>query len=502
MAVAPTFLSPYGVVSRAMVAENAKVGTTSWEIPPTNQPGVIQGFSNVTYAAPGDPVNLYVTTAAPSYSITAYRMGYYQGTGARAIWTSAPLPGVVQPPCPFTAGINMVSCDNWSLSTTVVLTEAFVPGDYLLKLTTSTGQSSYVLLTIWDPTSTATYLVVGRSLTEAGWNAYGGFSFYQGSGPCTLGSGPYPVCNRARVASFDRPFDTGNGSSDFLSNEYPLIRFAEEHGLDVTYVTDVSIDQHPETVLQHKAILSLGHDETWTYNERAAVVSAMAAGVNVVYFGAASVLRHARLQPSALGPDNLVVNYRDPTEDPLKGDPNDVTGNTFESPPTDLAPEAMTGEIYAGYIPPNGTAQPFVVADASSWFFKGTGLQNGAQVPGVIASDIDHQITGKLDPPTLQILGHSPVPLGDVYTNQGKWSGFTYADTAYWNVPATGAGVFDSGTVNWINMLTPCPVAQATCAATPLGTMTGNLLWLFGQGPAGKVIPAVPNASSTVPFGS
>ncbi|MGO8873938.1 MAG: N,N-dimethylformamidase beta subunit family domain-containing protein [Acidimicrobiales bacterium] len=484
-----------------MVAENMKKGTPSWEIPATNQPGVIQGFSSTTYAAEGDAVDLYVSTAAPSYSVVAYRMGYYRGAGGRAVWGSKQLPGVIQPACRFAAGINMVSCANWSLSTTIDITKAFVPGDYLLKLTTSTGQSSYVLLTIWDPASTATYLVVGRSLTEAGWNTYGGYSFYQGLGPCTLGSGSYPVCNRARVASLDRPFDSGDGSSDFLSNEYPLVRFAEQHGLDVTYVTDITINARPATVLQHRAILSLGHDETWTYNERAAVQSAMNAGVNVIYFGAASVLRHARLEPSPLGVDRLVVDYRDPTEDPLKGDLDNITGNTFDSPPTDLPPAAMTGEVYAGYIPPGGTAQPFAVANSGSWFFKGTGLLNGSEVPGVIQSDIDHQITGPLDPPTLQILGHSPVPLGDVYTNQGKWSGFTYADTVYWTAPTSEAGVFDSGTVNWINMLAPCS-GQSSCATPLMDRMTGNLLWLFGQGAAGKIIPAVPNASTITPVGS
>jgi len=101
----------------------------------------------------------------------------------------------------------------------MVVTEDFVPGDYLLKLISDGNAQSYVLLTIWDPSSTATYLVMNRSLVEQGWNAFGGYSFYQGEGRCILGSGPYPVCNRARVVSFDRPY-AANGSSDFLDNEW------------------------------------------------------------------------------------------------------------------------------------------------------------------------------------------------------------------------------------------------------------------------------------------
>lgn len=41
-------------------------------------------------------------------------MGYYQGKGARLVWQSAEIAGKVQQRCPVTAGINMVSCANWT----------------------------------------------------------------------------------------------------------------------------------------------------------------------------------------------------------------------------------------------------------------------------------------------------------------------------------------------------------------------------------------------------
>ncbi|MGP8006364.1 MAG: N,N-dimethylformamidase beta subunit family domain-containing protein, partial [Acidimicrobiales bacterium] len=387
------------------------------------------GFSSLNYAEVGDLANLYVSTPSPSFTVTAYRMGWYQGLGARAVWTSPDVPGHVQPACPLTAGVNMVSCDNWTSSLTVPITKVFVQGDYLLKLTGSGGQEGYIPLTVWDPTSQAAYLVVNRTFTEVGWNTYGGYSFYQGTGPCPAGSSTYPVCNRARILSMDRPYDSGYGASDFLGNEYPLIQFCEEHGLDVTYVTDVTLSEHPELALAHKAILSLGHDETWSYDERLAVVNARSQGVNLVFFGAAAVLRHVRLEASPLGPDRLVVDYRDSSADPLNGvgDPMQVTGNTFASPPTNLPPESLTGELYSGYL--NGTATvPFVVADPTSWVFKGTGLKTGSQLPGVIMSDVDHLSSSTLMPQNIQVLGHSPIPLALSYTNEGAWAGYTYSD--------------------------------------------------------------------------
>ena len=45
-------------------------------------------------------------------------MGYYQGKGARLIWTSPQVKGTNQPACPVRSGVNMVACDTWSPSLT------------------------------------------------------------------------------------------------------------------------------------------------------------------------------------------------------------------------------------------------------------------------------------------------------------------------------------------------------------------------------------------------
>jgi hypothetical protein len=487
-------LTASGVTSSSIISENQRPGTSDWQIPGTpTAAGSIAGFASTTYAAAGQTVELYVTTTAPTFHAAAYRMGWYQGLGGRLVWSSPEVTGRTQPPCPVTPGVNMVSCDNWSASLRIPITAAFIPGDYLIKLTGSDHQESYIPLTIWDPHSTTAYLVVSRSLTEEGWNTYGGFSYYQGVGGCTLGqTSTYPPCNRARIVSFDRPYAEGNGASDFLVNEYPLVRFMEQHGLDAAYVTDITLDAHPATILQHRALLSLGHDETWTYNERQGAETAFQQGVNLAFFSAAAIVRHARLEPSVLGPDRQEVDYRDSSEDPLDraGDPMQVTGNTWSSPPTNWSVTPLVGQIYSGYLNP-GSSAPFVVAEADAWIFKGAGLHNGSQIPGVLASDIDH--LDAAPPANIEVFGHSPVPLSSAYTNQGEWGGNTYSDMSYYTAPSSGAGVWDSGTVNWINALD---------TAQPLATITGNLLWLFGQGPAGKRIPSVPNWRTIEPAGS
>ena len=500
---ATTFLGPYGVESKAIIAQNQKPGTTAWELHPSGT-GSIAGFANTTYASIGQTVTLYVTTTAPTFHVIAYRMGYYQGKGGREIWRSPTLEGVRQPSCPVTPTVNMVSCTNWTPSVKVHITKAFFQGDYLLKLVGSGNQQSYILLTVWQPSDHAPYLMMARSLTEQGWNTYGGYSYYTGHGPCTLGqTSSYPQCNRARIVSFARPFATGNGASDFLGSEYPLVRFMEQHGLDVAYCTDITVSAHPGLLAHHKVLLSLDHDETWTSSELTGVKSAVAHGMNVVFFGAAPIVRHARLQSSPLGPDTEEVDYRTATEDPLhaSGNPMTVTGNTWATPPTNVSVTSFVGSEYSGFVLPTVSALPFTVYQATAWIFAGTGLHDGQSIPNVIGSDINH-LNPTAEPADVQVFGHSPLPLADVYTNQGNWNGVTYSDMTYYTVPGSGAGIFESGTVNWINAINPCAVAGGTCTNAPIAKITGNLLDAMGRGPAGKLHPSVPNWKTVTPPGS
>ncbi len=483
-----TFPGPDGVQARWVIEENDKPGTTAWEIHGAH--AGISGFASLAYAQPGQKITLYVSTTGRTFRVQAYRMGYYQGRGARLIWTSAQVKGKDQPGCPVTSGINMVACDNWSPSLTFDVTAAFVQGDYLIKLVGPGNRQSYVPLTIWDPASTAAYVIKNDVFTWQAWNFYGGYDYYQGLGGCP--SGVYPVCNRARVVSYDRPYAAEDGSGNFLGLEYPLVKWAEQHGLDVTYATDLTVQEHPGYLLKHKVLLSLGHDECWSLGERQAAVKAYHTGVNIVFFAASPILRHVRTQASPLGPDRELVDYRDSAADPLDGhgNPLQVTGNEWSNPPSSWPEYSFVGDTYAGFLEP-GLHVGFRVADASAWVFAGTGLRNGAVIPGVIASDVDKFDRAYGQPANDQIFGHSPIPASLGQTSIGAF----FSDMTYYTDASTGAGVLDTGTNNWIPALDDRSGCHpgGSCEATMVQRITGNILKLFGQGPAARIQPSVPN---------
>ncbi|HET6874379.1 MAG TPA: N,N-dimethylformamidase beta subunit family domain-containing protein [Acidimicrobiales bacterium] len=476
--VTSTAGSGYGQEAAWVIAENARPGSSDWQIQ-GSPPGHIDGYADHTSATNGETVALYVSTDAASYRIEAFRMGYYGGEGARLVWSSGAEIGSEQAQCVKAPIVNMVSCDTWTPSVQVAIGPDFVPGDYLLKLVGAGGQQSYVPLTITDPSSNAAYLVENDIYTWQAWNPFGGYDFYQGVGQCP--SGVYPVCDRARVVSFDRPYGYGQGAGDFLGNEYPLIRFMEQHGLDVSYATSADIEQEPSMLLQHRALLSLGHDECWSYSERLSAEQAEQKGVNMIFFGASAMLRHVRLEPSPLGPMRQEVDYRDSGADPINGtgQPKQVTGNTWSDPPASWSQVPFVGEQYTGYVEPGYKPVDLVVYDGSSWLFAGTGLKSGDKVPGLLVSDFD-QVEPGMSPDNVEVLAHSPMPRREVQSNVRNPA----SDAAYWTDARSGAGVFDSGTVTWIPDLQSSPAVDQ---------MTGNLFKLFGEGPAGQTTPSVPN---------
>src|SRR5581483_7806011 len=85
-----------GLRAAWVIQENARPGTSDWRLTPSPGKGMIEGYADKVSAQQGDNVTLYVNTDAPSFTIEAYRIGYYQGLGGRLVWRSGELQGVKQ----------------------------------------------------------------------------------------------------------------------------------------------------------------------------------------------------------------------------------------------------------------------------------------------------------------------------------------------------------------------------------------------------------------------
>ena len=442
----------------AIATENARVGTPGWTVQHPSTSGQVEGYADQVSAQVGDTVTLYVNTTAPYWVATAYRMGWYGGVLARQVWRSAPVSGVRQRPAVFTPGINLVQT-HWAPSLAVHITPDWVPGDYLFKLLSSTGWDTYIPLTIRDDASTAPILIVNAVTTWEAYNLWDDEDLYAGH------------AGRADVVSFDRPYHLGDGSGDFLGSEEKLVKLVESAGLDVSYTTDVDLATRPELLLHHRVIVSLGHDEYYSTGMRDALEAARNHGVNLVFLGANAIYRHIRLQPSALGPDRQIVNYRVAANDPdRRSDPGEVTVQ-WRDPPVNRPESTLLGEMYQC----NPVHADMVVTDPTAWLWAGAGIVAGEHLPGLIGAEYDHWSSTDTEPPggsTVELVAQSPV------TCRGHTS---TADFSYYVAPS-GAGVLDTGTSSWVPRTLDDPkigalVAQVTltmlrtAATGPLGVL-------------------------------
>ena len=456
------------------VTENKKPGTRAWQITDQGAPDAIEGYADHVSVLPGQPFKLYVSTTAASFGVQAYRMGSYQGSGGRLVWSSGSVPGQSQPAAGFAAGVNMVTAP-WRPSLTVQPT-AWPPGAYLLKLVASTGQR-YVPITVRSASTVGAVVILQGVTTWQAYNLWGGYDLY---------SGPSGFADRSREVSFDRPY-ADNGAQWFQSFEQAPIALAESSGVPLAYETDVDIDQNPSILNGSRAVISLGHDEYYSAPMRTALLDARNAGTNIAFLGANAMYRHIRYASSALGADRIEICYKDAAEDPLYGKDNSETTQDWRDPPDPRPESVITGVYYEC----NPVSVPYVVFDPGNWIFAGTGVRKGTSFPGMVGPEYDRVNPAAPIPRPMEVLAHSPLTCAGVAS---------YSDSGYYTTPS-GAGVFASGTMRWVCAMRgpSCGHGVGVAAEDFVDRATLNLLRVFAAGPAGLTHPAHDNLAAVKP---
>ena len=310
-----------GCTGNSVVCENLLPGNPSseWDIGGAGSTG-IEGFATDISVNVGGTAHFKVNTNAANWNLAIYRLGYYQGNGARlvqpAFAPTAALPQK-QPACLTDTTSGITDCGNWAESASWAVPANAVSGIYIALLTrTDTGGQNHIVFVVRNDASTSDLLFKTSDTTWQAYNQYGIGDFYEGG----------PI-NHSYKVSYNRPFVTSIccGRDWVFSNEYPMIRFLEMNGYDVSYVAMADLDRNPSTLLQHKAMLSVGHDEYWSNAERSAVESARAAGVNLAFFSGNTMYWKTRWENSIDGsstPYRTLVCYKE-TWDNAQTDPAD-----------------------------------------------------------------------------------------------------------------------------------------------------------------------------------
>jgi N,N-dimethylformamidase beta subunit-like protein/uncharacterized protein DUF4082/cadherin-like protein/Big-like domain-containing protein/purple acid phosphatase-like protein len=447
-------------VANEIVCENSNTGNpaSEWDVEGAGDPA-IQGFATDISVDQGQTVHFKVNTVAQDYRLDIYRLGYYGGAGARKVATvDGPSVPQLQPGCLTNATTGLVDCGNWAVSASWPVPADAVSGIYLAKLVREdpgTNGASHIAFVVRDDDGNSDLLFQTADTTWQAYNNYGGNSLYSGS-----------PAGRAYAVSYNRPFLTrGYAPEDWIFNaEYPMVRWLEQNGYDVSYFTGVDADRFGSELLDHKAFLSVGHDEYWSGNQRKNVELARGAGVNLAFFSGNEVFWKTRWEPSIDGSTashRTLVSYKE-THAGAKIDPepNVWTGTWRDprfSPPADGGrPEnALTGTIF---MVNDGATTSIQVpeADGNMRFWRNTSVatlppDGVATLPnGTLGYEWDEDLDNGHRPPGLFRLSSKTVTgvpyLQDHGSNYASGTA-THALTLYRH--SSGALVFGSGTVQW-----------------------------------------------------
>jgi hypothetical protein len=483
-----------------IVAENCKPGnpSTEWDV---NGSGdlKIQGFATDISVNGGETMAFKIDSGGRAYRIDIYRLGYYGGMGARQVASIKPSgsPPQSQPPCLTVAAVRLYDCGNWAVSASWAVPRDAVSGIHLARLVREDSEPAswapdnsrttaarpeplphaYGALglgklanALKEPRASHIYFIVRNDDSRADllfqtadttWQAYNRAGITS-----TYGSfDPAAPMERAYKVSLNRPYATRDYRAVNLvfNAEYPMLRWIEANGYDVTYSTGVDSDRRGALLRNHKVFLSVGHDEYWSGAQRANVEAARDAGVHLAFFSGNDVFWKIRWEPSvdpAHTPYRTMVTYKE-THANAKIDPlPDVWTGTWRDSrpfnPEGPKPEnALKGTIFTVNAWRN---DPLIVPArfAPLRFWRNTEvaqLKPGQQAVlgyGILGHEWNEDLDNGFRPAGLMRMSETTVnnlpyiqDFGTVYA-----AGTATHHLTLFRAPS-GALVFSAGTVQW-----------------------------------------------------
>jgi hypothetical protein len=449
--------------------ENEKPGTRDWQLTKTRQlPGMInknlpdgrcpwiEGYCSANSVRARETLKVMVSTNPVSaFKLEIFRTGYYNGDGGRLMRTFDSIEGVTQPEPP--VGENYVRKCQWEPSVEFEIPEDWLSGVYLGKLTAEKeGIQSYVIFIVRDDRP-CDLLFQCSDLTWSAYNRWpADYSIYTDHKDYSTIGVP------SGTVSFDRPYGlfthpvnklkNSGGSGEYLPWEFPLSFWMEQHGYDVSYISNIDTHADPAGLLRAKGFISVGHDEYWTLDMYDNVMKARDEGVSLAFFGGNSVLCVVPLLPSGDG-----TPYRGARREgwfmPVSGEiPEEKKRKMLNQPDFEInmGPDGallMGGRLDNQQHSGRGMGcGDWTCAVPEHWLFAETGMKKGDSIKGLLGWEWHGA-------PAMDLPGMNIVAKGDA-TIKGKAVGH-YSATLY-DGPKDNV-VFNAATIWWANGLSSPP---------------------------------------------
>lgn len=369
----------------------------------TSHGGVgIEGYADRLSYLPGETVVMACSTAAETFSAEIARVGAER----EIVFEESGIPGGLQPTPP---GASSSGC-GWAESFRFPIPAGVRSGYYevvLRAVDSATGRLAealafFVVRPSADRVTPGAILLVLATNTYNAYNDWGGPSLYTGATrvsfarPMAPGflKKPEPHTRYPNITDMDDPdhehfrewadlhrLARWSGSAGWHNWERVFVRWAEREGYTVDVAVNADLEFHPEVLDGYRLVLSVGHDEYWSWAMRDTLEAFIANGGNVAFFSGDSVCWQVRYENDGA----TMVCFKSAYEhDPVFGTGQQHLLTTSWASKLLARPENyLTGVSFSrgGYIR-MGRAVPrgsggFTIWRPGNWAFAGTGLRYG-----------------------------------------------------------------------------------------------------------------------------
>jgi hypothetical protein len=364
----------------------------------------LDGYATKQSYVAGETLALCCSTDARQLSVEIARVG-----GTREIvWSDHDVAGEFHP-VPKRA--SELGC-GWPVSVELTIPQSWRSGYYEVVLrardeATGRGEESLAFFALRHSGQThpkAPILLVLATNTYNAYNDWGGPSLYTGASrvsfqrPMAKGflrkPEPYP-----RYPNLDDVSDPEHerfrswadlhglarwaGSAGWYSWERLFVEWAERAGYAVDVAVNADLEHHPEVVDGYPLIVSVGHDEYWSWGMRDTAESYVERGGNIAFLSGNSVCWQVRFEDNGR---TMVCHKDDVVGDPLYGTDQQHLVSTLWCAKIVGRPEnQLTGVSFSrgGYIR-MGNAVPAATGGYTAWrpdhwVFTGSNVHYGDQ---------------------------------------------------------------------------------------------------------------------------
>jgi len=372
----------------------------------------------------GDAVEVHVSTRSPTFDLKIVRDGaeithvasISQNKGS---YYKSPA-NVVEEGC------------SWPVAVSFPVESTWRSGFYRIELRTSDGAFAETFFVVRAKTPTAPILWVIETNTWVAYNSYGGANTYSSEGAVYQAGAPRVSLLRPLPRGFlgvdtEMPrlidmsefnawreagrYDFWCGGASWAARGQVFARWLENEGYEVDYAVSSDLQFMPELLSRYRAMLSVGHDEYWTWEMRDAVEDFIDRGGHVAFLTGNTAYWQVRLEK---GGTQLVAYKVAVDQDPVMGTA-DERRNTglWSNRRTQRTENKMTGLSFtrggysriAGATP--GSAGGYTIYRPDHWALAGVELSYGDQL------GLEHKVIGyENDGCEFQFYNGLPYPTG------------------------------------------------------------------------------------------